>query len=105
MRLEDVADRRTRILDIDMHHMKKTHRLLDVQFDPMGAAISDFWANGKASRLRVFSPMFDEDEIPVETLFRDYDSMPPLEQHALDLVKGRTLIRIQSPASTCCSLI
>ena len=91
MRLEDVADRRTRILDIDMHHMKKTHRLLDVQFDPMGAAISDFWANGKASRLRVFSPMFDEDEIPVETLFRGYDSMPPLEQHALDLVKGRTL--------------
>ena len=35
--------------------------------------------------------MFDEDEIPVETLFRDYDSMPPLEHHALDLVKGRTL--------------
>lgn len=71
--------------------MEKTHRLIDRQLDPMGAAISDYWTNGKASRLRVFSPMFDEDEIPVETLFRSYEKMPLLEQHALDLVKGRTL--------------
>ena len=34
--------------------------------DPMGAAITDYLAHGKASKLRVFSSQFDEDEIPVE---------------------------------------
>lgn len=71
--------------------MEKAHRLIDRECDPMGAAISDYWKNGKASRLRVFSPMFDEDEIPVETMFRSYESMPLLERHALELVKGHTL--------------
>lgn len=37
--------------------------------DPMGAAIYDYFRFGKAGRLRVFSSQFDEDEIPVETLF------------------------------------
>ena len=43
--------------------------LLTPQKDPMGAAIADYFANGKASKLRVFSSMFDEDEIPVKQLF------------------------------------
>ena len=51
--------------------------------DPMGHAIADFHATGKAARLRVFSPMFDEDEIPVTTLFRGYDEMPAIEQEAV----------------------
>ena len=38
--------------------------------DPMGAAIRDYQNNGKASRLRVLSSMFDEDEMPVAHLFR-----------------------------------
>ena len=29
--------------------------------DPMGAAIADYYKNGVAGRLRVFSPDFDED--------------------------------------------
>lgn len=57
----------------------------------MGAAIADFWRNGIAGRLRVFSPDFDEDEMPVADLFRTFDEMPPLEQAALRLVRGRTL--------------
>lgn len=59
--------------------------------DPMGRAIADYHATGKASRLRVFSPMFDEDEIPVETLFRPLDGMPAVEQKALELACGDIL--------------
>ncbi len=59
--------------------------------DPMGRAIADYHKNGKASRLRVFSPMFDEDEIPVTTLFRSLDDMPAIEREALQLAHGRIL--------------
>lgn len=59
--------------------------------DPMGAAIADYWKNGVAGRLRVFSPDFDEDEIPVSTLFREVDEMPVIEQEALRLADGRIL--------------
>ena len=59
--------------------------------DPMGAAIYDYHKNGKASTLRVFSSQFDEDEIPVEDLFRSFEDMPELEQVALKEAKGRIL--------------
>lgn len=65
--------------------------LLSADKDPMGAAIYDFYEKGQAGRLRVFSPQFDEDEIPVETLFREFDEMPPLEQEALRLAEGNIL--------------
>lgn len=64
---------------------------MTINHDPMGAAIADFWRNGIAGRLRVFSPGFDEDEMPVADLFRTFDEMPPLEQTALRLATGRTL--------------
>lgn len=59
--------------------------------DPMGAAIYDYFRYGKAGRLRVFSSLFDEDEIPVTTLFRSYEEMPAVEQKALELASGRIL--------------
>lgn len=59
--------------------------------DPMGHAIADYHATGKAARLRVFSPMFDEDEIPVTTLFRSVDDMPAIERQALELADGNIL--------------
>ena len=59
--------------------------------DPMGRAIADYWKYKKADRLRVFSPMFEEDEIPLTTLFRKYKNMPEIEKKALDMAKGRTL--------------
>ena len=64
---------------------------MDKKKDAMGHAIADYWKNGKADRLRVFSPMFDEDEIPVETLFRSYNEMPILEQIAIKQTKGKIL--------------
>ena len=59
--------------------------------DPMGRAIADYHKNKTADRLRVFSPMFEEDEIPLTTLFRGYEDMPEIERKALDMAKGRTL--------------
>lgn len=68
-----------------------SHTTLTPKADPMGAAIHDFYHTGKAARLRVLSSQFDEDEIPVETLFREFAQMPPLEQKALLLSQGRIL--------------
>ena len=56
--------------------------------DPMGRAIADYFKTKKASKLRVFSPMFEEDEIPLTTLFRSYKSMPEIERKALDLANS-----------------
>ncbi len=59
--------------------------------DPMGAAIYDFHKNGKAETLRVFSSQFEEDEIPVEDLFREFEDMPELERTALEMAEGAIL--------------
>ena len=64
---------------------------MNSKMDPMGRAIADYWKTGTADRLRVFSPMFEEDEIPLQTLFRKYEDMPEIERMALDLAKGKTL--------------
>ncbi len=65
--------------------------ILDERKDPMGWAIADFFKNGIAGRLRVFSSMFEEDEMPVENLFRSFENMPDVEQEAIRQAKGRVL--------------
>ena len=65
--------------------------LLSSQKDPMGSAIADYFAKGRAAKLRVFSSQFEEDEIPAEQLFRTFDEMPELEQEALRLASGKIL--------------
>lgn len=65
--------------------------ILDQRKDPMGWAIADYYKNGIAGRLRVFSSMFDEDEMSVKDLFRTFNEMPLLEQKALELSIGRIL--------------
>ena len=65
--------------------------LLSPHKDPMGAAIADYHRTGRAGTLRVFSSQFDEDEIPVDTLFRTYPEMPVIEQQALTLSQGHIL--------------
>ncbi len=57
----------------------------------MGRAIADYYKTQKANKLRVFSPMFEEDEIPLSTLFRKYKEMPEIERKALDMANGKTL--------------
>ncbi|WP_279148707.1 class I SAM-dependent methyltransferase [Segatella bryantii] len=71
--------------------------------DAMGRAIAEYNNTHKAGKLRVFSPMFDEDEIPVEWLFRTYGEMPKWEQQALDRAQGRILD--VGAASGCHSLV
>lgn len=65
--------------------------LLSADKDPMGAAIADYYKHHKADRLRVFSSLFDEDEIPVKDLFRSGKQMPLLERTALELASGKIL--------------
>ncbi|MCR5394248.1 MAG: methyltransferase domain-containing protein [Bacteroidales bacterium] len=55
--------------------------------DPMGAAIAEYQHTGKADKLRVLSSMFDEDEIDVSYLFRDFGHMPEIERRALELAR------------------
>ena len=59
--------------------------------DPMGAAIAEYHRTGRAGTLRVFSSQFDEDEIPVEQLFRSLHDMPAIEQRALAMARGKIL--------------
>lgn len=59
--------------------------------DPMGAAIRDYFRQGKSAQLKVLSSLFDDDEMPVAHLFRSYHEMPPLEQRALNEVRGKVL--------------
>lgn len=66
-------------------------KVLDTRKDPMGWAIADYYKNGVAGRLRVFSSMFDEDEMNVGGLFRTYEEMPEIERVALDMSSGRIL--------------
>ena len=71
--------------------------------DPMGRAIVEYNKAKKADRLRVFSPMFEEDEIPLRTLFRTYETMSKIERKALNIAKGKTLD--VGAASGCHSLV
>lgn len=64
---------------------------LTEQEDPMGAAIRDYFRQGKSAQLKVLSSLFDDDEIPVAHLFRSYHEMPPLEQRALNEARGKVL--------------
>ena len=57
----------------------------------MGKAIADFNKGRRDGKLIVLSPMFEEDEIPVTTLFRAFKDMPKMEQKALKMAKGKTL--------------
>lgn len=59
--------------------------------DPMGAAIRDYFLQGKSAQLKVLSSLFDDDEMPVSHLFRSYHEMPPLEQRALNEARGKVL--------------
>lgn len=71
--------------------MAFSDHLIDPKKDPMGAAIAEYTRTGKAARLRVLSSMFEEDEMPLDTLFRTFPHMPAIEQEALRLASGKIL--------------
>ncbi|MES2799146.1 MAG: class I SAM-dependent methyltransferase [Bacteroidota bacterium] len=57
---------------------------LEVNNDPMGAAILDYAKSKKPADIIVCADLCEDDIIPVEVLFRTYDEMPELEKMALD---------------------
>lgn len=65
--------------------------VLDSTSDPMGTALQEYIRKGKASKLRVLSSLFDEDEFPVSLLFRKEKDMSDIERAALDLARGHVL--------------
>lgn len=77
--------------------------LLEKKKDPMGQAIYDRFHNIKTGKLKVMSSMFDDDFIPIETLFRTYEEMPELEKTALQIAEGKILDL--GAASGCHSLV
>lgn len=62
-----------------------------VKNDPLGKAIIDFQKTGIPGNIIVESDTIDDDVLPSDYLFRDYDNMPALEQLALAECKGRVL--------------
>jgi SAM-dependent methyltransferase len=59
--------------------------------DPIGQAILDFAKGQNDPNITVSSDLCEDDIIPVAHLFRDYDSMPKLEQVALSRCEGTVL--------------
>ncbi|MCT4666077.1 MAG: class I SAM-dependent methyltransferase [Flavobacteriales bacterium] len=65
--------------------------ILDKANDPMGLAILEYAQSDVPTQVRVLSPEFDEDEIPLTYLFRTYADFPPNEKNALNIAKGKIL--------------
>ncbi len=59
--------------------------------DVFGKAILAYYNEKDETPILVHSPDFDDDEILVPYLFRDYEEMPALEQEALRKAKGKVL--------------
>jgi SAM-dependent methyltransferase len=62
-----------------------------VHNDLLGMALNDFYSGDRKAKILVHSPDFEVDEIPVSVYFRDYQAMPDIEKHALQLCSGRIL--------------
>lgn len=59
--------------------------------DLFGKAILDFQTNTSPEDIITETSISEADEMSVAYLFRSYDEMPKLEQHALQLAKGKIL--------------
>nr|WP_299385839.1 class I SAM-dependent methyltransferase [Allomuricauda sp.] len=59
--------------------------------DIFGSALLDFQSGNYSEDIKTYSSLDEEDHIPVPYLFRNFDEMPTLEQHALELAHGRVL--------------
>jgi len=59
--------------------------------DLFGKAILDFQTNNNPKNIITSTSITDEDEYEVAYLFRSFNEMPQIEQHALELSKGKIL--------------
>ena len=63
----------------------------NANIDVFGKAISAYYNDKDETPILVHSPDFEDDEILVPYLFRDFDEMPALEKKALDKAYGKVL--------------
>lgn len=59
--------------------------------DIFGNALLDYLQQRETEDLITYSSLEEEDRIPLSYLFREYKQMPPLEQKALSLCRGKIL--------------
>ena len=59
--------------------------------DIFGKALIDFQNGSYSEDILTYSSLGEKDVLPLPYLFRDYDSMPIIEQKALDLCRGKVL--------------
>jgi len=59
--------------------------------DPMGNALLDYLNGDHEKYIIVKSDISEDDVIPVDYLFRNFNGMPPLERKALQVCNGRIL--------------
>ncbi|TRO65426.1 class I SAM-dependent methyltransferase [Christiangramia sabulilitoris] len=64
---------------------------MDKNKDIFGAAIKAFYKENDQTDITVHSPDFDDDIIPIDYLFREFDEMPQIEQIALQSCEGKVL--------------
>lgn len=64
---------------------------MDKNKDIFGTAIKAFYEENDRTDIIVHSPDFDDDVIPIEYLFRNFQDMPELEKTALKLCAGKVL--------------
>ncbi len=64
---------------------------LEIKNDPLGAACLDFINGVRDAKIIVESDIAEDDILPVEYLFRDFNQMPDLEKKALTLSFGKIL--------------
>ncbi len=62
-----------------------------MQYDIFGEAIKAYFKTKQEQIITVINEDFDDDEIKVSYLFRDFNEMPALEQKALQLAEGKIL--------------
>lgn len=59
--------------------------------DILGNALLDYQQGKFAGDIRTFSSLDEEDTLPVAYMFRSFAAMPPIEQKALQICKGKVL--------------
>ncbi len=59
--------------------------------DLMGKAIWDYFHQNSPEDIITESSVSEQDVLPVSYLFRNFAEMPPIEQKALELSKGKVL--------------
>ncbi|MGG5210493.1 class I SAM-dependent methyltransferase [Chryseobacterium sp. MIQD13] len=59
--------------------------------DLMGKAIWDYFHNENPEDLQTETSISEQDELPVDYLFRDFEEMNDIEQKALELAQGKVM--------------